>query len=122
MAAPLTVLVWVDLQARACRRPGDFLDHLSDSLLPCTHCNVSLRKNSDEPIVLINDGKAAHLIGRHQPQRVREIVVCMDRDGIMSRDFAYRHALRVLLRCDSSDDDVSIRDDGGQLVPNENRE
>ena len=121
-AAPLRVeLVLRDSDPRACRYLRDFLDHLADSLLLSAHRDVGLRENPDQPVVLINDGKPPHLIGRHQLQRVREIVVCTNRDGIVSRDFAYRHALRVLLRCDRSDDDVSVCDDAGQRVAIENR-
>ena len=55
-------------------------------------CDICLRKDSHEFVVVVDHGQAANLIRRHEPQCIGEIIVCTHRDGIMSRDFAYWHA------------------------------
>ena len=84
------------------------------------HRDICLRKDSHEFVVVVDHGQAANLIRRHEPQCIGEIIVCTHRDGIMSRDFAYRHALGVLTRRDRANDDVTVCDDAGQLVAIEN--
>ena len=68
----------------------------------CAMATSACAKNSDELVVLVDDGKAAHLMSSPLASTRPEIIVCTNRDGIVSRDFAYWHALRVLLRCDAS--------------------
>ena len=69
-AGPRISLLGVVLHPRSRWRLGDFLDHLADRRFLNPHSNISLRKDSDEPVLLIDYGKTAHLIARHQLERV----------------------------------------------------
>ena len=77
---------------------------------------------ADEPVVLVDDREAAHLVARHELQGVREVLVRANRDEIPARDLAHRHSLRVFAVRDRPDHDVAIRDDAGQRLAVEDRE
>ena len=42
--------------------------------------DVGLRDDADEPAVLLDDREATHLVLRHQPQRLVEVLLRLDRD------------------------------------------
>ena len=59
----------------------DFLDRVTDVLLVAFAGNIGLGENADEPAAL-DDGQAADLVLRHQLQRLVEVAVGLDRDGV----------------------------------------
>src|SRR4029079_1837694 len=77
------------LEARSRRRLRDLLDHLADSLLSGADRDVRLCQDAYQSVLLVDDRESPHLPGRHQLQRLRQVVVRLDRDELAARDLAH---------------------------------
>src|SRR5215207_7076474 len=102
-------------RASGCARPlwlsRNALDQLARVLAFPFPGDVGLRDYADEALVLGRHGQTSHLIPRHELERVRQIVVGIDRNQLARGDRGHRHPARVFPLGDRADDDVPICDD-----------
>ena len=83
--------------------------------------DVGLRDDADELAVLLDDRQAANLVLRHQPQRLVEILIRIDRHEPRRRDLAHGRRLRILALRDDADRDVAVGERADQLLPLDDR-
>src|SRR5918999_6025632 len=98
-------------------RLGDLSQHLAHGLVLRLDRDVGLGHHANEPILVVHDRQAPHLMLCHQLKRVRKIVIGPHRHELARRDLPSRHTSRILPFGDRSNDDVAIGDHSRELVP-----
>jgi predicted DNA-binding protein (MmcQ/YjbR family) len=80
-----------------------------------------LRDDADEPAVFFNHGKTTHLVLGHDSQRFSEILLRINRDNLLGRNFFNRHLLGISPLCDDPNCDIAVRQHPDQLVALDDR-
>jgi hypothetical protein len=94
----------------------DLLDHLAGLRVVTLLGDVGLGQDSNQTPVFLYDGKAPDLVLRHQPKRLVEVLLRVDRDELLGGDLAHGDRLNVLALRDDADCDVTIRHDADEPV------
>src|SRR5205814_6640061 len=86
---------------------GDFLYQLTRSIVVTLPGNIRLRDDTDEPAVFFDHGKTAHLMLGHDSQRFIEILLRIDRDNLLGRNFANGHLIGNSSLCNDPNCDIA---------------
>lgn len=104
--------------AYSCRGPWGGLE-ISASISPTdlSFASSATSAYANEPILVVHDRQAPHLMLCHQLKRVRKIVIGPHRNELARRDLPSRHTSRILPFGDRPNDDVAIGDHPRELLP-----
>jgi predicted DNA-binding protein (MmcQ/YjbR family) len=100
---------------------GDFLYQLTRLVVVTLPGNIRLRDDSDEPAVLFDHGKTAHLVLGHDSQRFVQILLRIDRDNLLGSNFANRHLIGISPLCNDANCDIAVGQHPDQFVALDNR-
>jgi predicted DNA-binding protein (MmcQ/YjbR family) len=100
---------------------GDFLYEFTRLLVVTLPRDIRLRDDTDEPAVLFDYRKTAHLMLGHDSQGLSEILLRIDRDNLLGSDFNNRHLIGISLLCDDPNCDIAVGQHPDQFVALDNR-
>jgi predicted DNA-binding protein (MmcQ/YjbR family) len=100
---------------------GDFLYEFARLLVVTLARNICLRDDTDEPAVLFDYRKTAHLMLGHDSQRFNEILPRIDRDNLLGSDLTNRHLIGISSFCDDPNCDIAVGQHPDQFVVLDNR-
>jgi predicted DNA-binding protein (MmcQ/YjbR family) len=100
---------------------GDFLDQLAGLTVVTRAGDIRLRDDTDEPAVLFDHGKTAHLVLGHDSQRFIEILLRIDRDNVLRSNFSNGRLIGISPLCDDPNCDIAVGQHPDQFVAVDNR-
>src|SRR5919198_4442640 len=100
---------------------GDLFDEPARLRLVAGAGNIRLRDDADEAAVLLDDRQAPHLVLRHQPERLVQILLRIHDHEARRGDLLHLRRLRVLAFGDDADGDVTVGDRADEAIALDDR-
>jgi hypothetical protein len=96
---------------------GYLLDDLAGAALVRMLGDVGLRDDADQTAVLFDDRDPPHLVLRHEPKHLVEILLRVDRDEVGGGNFPYPRRLGISALGDDADCDVAVGQRATRRLP-----